>query len=123
MVQKCAAMNVPVLIAGKRVRAGVEAGTRSSFADLGQTLAELGFIVVQIDGMGTPWRSKKFHEAYFGDMGDNTLPDQVAAMQAKIQQLATEMAPPLYIMEAIRLSNGVTPIRADFSVLFSQGVD
>ncbi|MEZ5283621.1 MAG: prolyl oligopeptidase family serine peptidase [Vicinamibacterales bacterium] len=46
-----------------------------------QALAELGFIVVQIDGMGTPWRSKKFHEAYYGDMGDNTLPDQVAAMK------------------------------------------
>ncbi len=44
-------------------------------------LAELGFIVVEIDGMGTPWRSKKFHEAYYGDMGDNTLPDQVTAMR------------------------------------------
>ncbi len=46
-----------------------------------QALAELGFVVVEIDGMGTPWRSKKFHEAYFGDMGDNTLPDQVAGMK------------------------------------------
>ncbi len=46
-----------------------------------QALAELGFIVVEIDGMGTPWRSKKFHEAYYGDMGDNTLPDQVTGMK------------------------------------------
>jgi dipeptidyl aminopeptidase/acylaminoacyl peptidase len=46
-----------------------------------QALADLGFVVVEIDGMGTPWRSKKFHEAYFGDMGDNTLPDQVAGMK------------------------------------------
>jgi len=46
-----------------------------------QALAELGFIVVEVDGMGTPWRSKKFHDAYFADMGDNTLPDQVAAMK------------------------------------------
>jgi dipeptidyl aminopeptidase/acylaminoacyl peptidase len=46
-----------------------------------QAIAELGFIVVQIDGMGTPWRSRTFHEAYYGDMGDNTLPDQVAAMK------------------------------------------
>src|SRR5258706_403517 len=45
-----------------------------------QSLAELGFIVVEIDGMGTPWRSKKFHEAYYGNMGDNTLPDQVTGM-------------------------------------------
>jgi dipeptidyl aminopeptidase/acylaminoacyl peptidase len=45
-----------------------------------QALAELGFVVVEIDGMGTPWRSKKFHEAYYGNMADNTLPDQVAGM-------------------------------------------
>jgi len=46
-----------------------------------QALAELGFVVVEIDGMGTPWRSKAFHDAYFGNMGDNTLPDQVAGMK------------------------------------------
>ncbi len=46
-----------------------------------QALAELGFVVVEIDGMGTPWRSKSFHAAYYGDMGDNTLPDQVAGMR------------------------------------------
>ncbi|HEX9128615.1 MAG TPA: DPP IV N-terminal domain-containing protein [Gemmatimonadaceae bacterium] len=46
-----------------------------------QSLAELGFIVVEIDGMGTPWRSKSFHDAYYGHMGDNTLPDQVAGMK------------------------------------------
>ncbi|WP_414636575.1 S9 family peptidase [Arenimonas sp.] len=45
-----------------------------------QALAELGFIVVAIDGMGTPWRSKAFHDAYFQNIGDNTLPDQVAAL-------------------------------------------
>ena len=53
-----------------------------------QALAELGFIVVEIDGMGTPWRSKKFHAAYFGDMGDNTLPDQVAGMKELAQRYA-----------------------------------
>jgi len=46
-----------------------------------QSLAELGFIVVQLDGMGTPGRSKAFHDAYYGNMGDNTLPDQVAGMK------------------------------------------
>jgi dipeptidyl aminopeptidase/acylaminoacyl peptidase len=58
-------------------------GSRQFSAARGDTqaLAELGFIVVQIDGMGTPWRSKRFHEAYYGDMGDNTLPDQVAGMK------------------------------------------
>ena len=45
-----------------------------------QALAELGFIVVAIDGMGTPGRSKEFADAYYGRMADNTLPDQVAAI-------------------------------------------
>ncbi len=46
-----------------------------------QALAELGFIVVAIDGMGTPWRSKAFHDAYFEHIEDNTLPDQVAGLK------------------------------------------
>ncbi len=46
-----------------------------------QALAELGFVVVEIDGMGTPGRSKSFHDAYYGNMGDNTLPDQIAGMK------------------------------------------
>lgn len=47
-----------------------------------QALAELGFVVVAMDGMGTPWRSKSFHDAYYGNMIDNTLPDQVAGIKA-----------------------------------------
>ena len=46
-----------------------------------QALAELGFIVVAIDGMGTPWRSRTFHHYWYGKMGDNTLPDQVAGIK------------------------------------------
>jgi len=46
-----------------------------------QALAELGFVVIAIDGMGNPTRSKKFHDFYYGNMGDNTLPDQIAAMK------------------------------------------
>jgi len=53
---------------------------RAAHGDV-QALAELGFIVVCIDGMGTPFRSKSFHEAYFGDLGDNTIPDQVSGMK------------------------------------------
>jgi dipeptidyl aminopeptidase/acylaminoacyl peptidase len=49
-----------------------------------QALAELGFVVVAIDGMGTPGRSKEFHDTYYGQMGDNTIPDQVGG----IRQLA-----------------------------------
>jgi len=46
-----------------------------------QSLAELGFVVVCIDGMGTPFRSKAFHEFYYGNLGDDTIPDQVAGMK------------------------------------------
>ncbi len=53
---------------------------RAAHVDM-QSLAELGFIVVCIDGMGTPWRSKAFHEAYYGNLGDNTIPDQVSGMK------------------------------------------
>jgi dipeptidyl aminopeptidase/acylaminoacyl peptidase len=52
-----------------------------------QALAELGFVVVSIDGMGTPNRSKSFHDTYYGAMGrDNTLPDQVAGMKELAQR-------------------------------------
>jgi dipeptidyl aminopeptidase/acylaminoacyl peptidase len=56
---------------------------RSFLASRGdhQAMAELGFIVVAIDGMGTPWRSRSFHHTWYGDMGDNTLPDQVAGIR------------------------------------------
>ena len=59
-------------------------GSRAFAAARGdrQALAELGFIVVSIDGMGTPGRSKSFHDAWYGAMGrDNTLPDQVEGMK------------------------------------------
>ncbi|HZY33853.1 MAG TPA: DPP IV N-terminal domain-containing protein, partial [Rhodanobacter sp.] len=46
-----------------------------------QALAELGFIVIALDGMGTPLRSKSFQDAWYGNMADNTLPDQVAALK------------------------------------------
>jgi len=58
-------------------------GTRSFVPARGdkQALAELGFIVVELDAMGTPTRSKSFHDAYYGNMGDNGLPDQVAGIR------------------------------------------
>jgi len=56
---------------------------RPSHRDL-QSIAELGFVVVELDAMGTPKRSKTFHETYYGNMGDNGLPDQITG----IEQLA-----------------------------------
>lgn len=46
-----------------------------------QSLAELGFIVVEVDAMGTPGRSKSFHDVYYGNMGDNGLPDQMTMIE------------------------------------------
>ena len=67
---------------------GGSVGSRSFSAGRGdaQALAELGFVVVEIDGMGNPLRSKKFHDFYYGNMGDNTLPDQIAAMKQLAQK-------------------------------------
>jgi dipeptidyl-peptidase 4 len=59
-------------------------GSRAFSAARGdrQALAELGFVVVTIDGMGTPGRSKAFQDAYYGAMGrDNTIPDQISGMR------------------------------------------
>jgi dipeptidyl aminopeptidase/acylaminoacyl peptidase len=42
-----------------------------------QALAELGFIVVQVDGMGTANRSKAFHDVAFKNLGDAGFPDRI----------------------------------------------
>ncbi|MXV51823.1 prolyl oligopeptidase family serine peptidase [Pedobacter sp. HMF7647] len=51
-----------------------------------QALAELGFIVVQLEGTSNPLRSKSFHDMSYGNMAINTLPDQISA----IKQLAAK---------------------------------
>jgi dipeptidyl aminopeptidase/acylaminoacyl peptidase len=51
-----------------------------------QALAELGFIVVEIEGTSNPLRSKSYHDMSYGNMAENTLPDQVAG----IRQLAAK---------------------------------
>ena len=64
-------------------------GSRAFTAARGdrQALAELGFVVVTIDGRGTPGRSKAFQDAYYGAMGrDNTIPDQIAGMKELAQK-------------------------------------
>jgi dipeptidyl aminopeptidase/acylaminoacyl peptidase len=49
-------------------------------------IAELGFIVVQIDGMGTAHRSKAFHDVCWKNLGDAGLPDRIAWMKAAAAQ-------------------------------------
>ena len=47
-----------------------------------QSLAELGFIVSQIDGMGTSNRSKAFHDVCWKNLADAGFPDRILWHQA-----------------------------------------
>jgi dipeptidyl aminopeptidase/acylaminoacyl peptidase len=47
-----------------------------------QRLTDHGFIVVQIDGMGTSNRSKKFHDICWKNLQDSGFPDRIAWMKA-----------------------------------------
>ncbi|OJY95777.1 MAG: peptidase S9 [Sphingobacteriales bacterium 40-81] len=47
-----------------------------------QSLAELGFIVVQIDGMGTCNRSKAFHDVCWHNLADAGFPDRILWIKA-----------------------------------------
>lgn len=51
-----------------------------------QALAELGFIVVMIEGTSNPFRSKSFHDMSYGNMAENTLPDQITAIRQLSKQ-------------------------------------
>ncbi|HYL74513.1 MAG TPA: DPP IV N-terminal domain-containing protein [Bryobacteraceae bacterium] len=42
-----------------------------------QSMAELGFVVVQIDGMGTSNRSKAFHDVAWKNLADAGFPDRI----------------------------------------------
>ena len=52
----------------------------SSIARSNQALAELGFVVITVDGMGTANRSKAFHNVSYKNMGKNLL-DHVIAIR------------------------------------------
>jgi dipeptidyl aminopeptidase/acylaminoacyl peptidase len=51
---------------------------------MGQSLADLGFIVIKLDALGSARRSKAIQDFFYGHVLDNGLPDQIAA----IEQLA-----------------------------------
>ena len=76
------ALKYPVI---ENIYAGpTDSFTRKSFAvqDSMQSLAELGFVVVQCDGMGTRNRSKAFHNVCWHDLKDAGLPDRIAWIKA-----------------------------------------
>ena len=49
-------------------------------------MAELGFIVVKIDGMGTSHRSKAFHDVCWKNLADSGFPDRIAWMKAAAKE-------------------------------------
>ena len=53
-----------------------------------QALAELGFIVVEIEGTCNPLRSKSYHDLCYGNMAENTLPDQITGIRQLAQKYA-----------------------------------
>jgi dipeptidyl aminopeptidase/acylaminoacyl peptidase len=53
-----------------------------------QALAELGFVVVEIEGTSNPLRSKSFHDMSYGNMAENTLPDQITGIRQLAQKYA-----------------------------------
>lgn len=69
---------------GPQVGSVADWGFNTGSSGQARSLAELGFIVIQLDHLGTPKRSKAFHDFYYGNMGDNGIPDHIAA----IRQLA-----------------------------------
>ena len=71
----------------------IYAGPHGSFAlknfqpaHQGQAYAELGFIVVQLDGMGTSHRSKAFHDVCWKNLGDAGFPDRILWIKAAAQK-------------------------------------
>ncbi|AWM36197.1 Prolyl tripeptidyl peptidase precursor [Gemmata obscuriglobus] len=51
-----------------------------------QRMAELGFIIVKIDGMGTNWRSKAFHDVCWKNLGDSGFPDRILWIKAAAEK-------------------------------------
>jgi dipeptidyl aminopeptidase/acylaminoacyl peptidase len=67
----------------------IYAGPHGSFVPKGfqpyyrlQSLSELGFIIVQIDGMGTSHRSKAFQDVSCKNLGDSGFPDRIRWLRA-----------------------------------------
>ena len=72
----------------------IYAGPHSSFAQKNfrpvhyaySGLAELGFIVVQLDGMGTSNRSKAFHDVCYKNIKDAGFPDRILWIKAAAEK-------------------------------------
>lgn len=64
----------------KRVGGSFRAGRGKNFWQA-QAIAELGFIVVLVDGLGMPARSRKYHDVTYRDLGDGGIEDHIVALR------------------------------------------
>jgi dipeptidyl-peptidase 4 len=71
----------------------IYAGPHSAFVPKGfrayakaQSMAELGFILVRMDGMGTSHRSKAFHDVCWKNLGDSGFPDRILWIKAAAEK-------------------------------------
>jgi dipeptidyl aminopeptidase/acylaminoacyl peptidase len=91
---------------------------RKSFtpAPYEQRTAELGFIVVKIDGMGTNWRSKAFHDACWKNLGDSGFPDRIPWIKA-----AAEKYPEMDLSRGVGIFGGSAGGQSSTRALLAHG--
>jgi dipeptidyl aminopeptidase/acylaminoacyl peptidase len=64
----------------------IKAPKRYQAGSIEQATAELGFIVLQVDGLGQPFRSKQYHDYAYGNLGDTGgLEDHIAALKQLVK--------------------------------------
>ncbi len=81
-----------------------------------QRMAELGFIIVKIDGMGTNWRSKAFHDVCWKNLGDSGFPDRIRWIKA-----AAKKYPELDIEDGVGIFGGSAGGQSSTRALLAHG--
>lgn len=81
-----------------------------------QRLAELGFVVVKIDGMGTNWRSKAFHDVCWKNLGDSGFPDRILWIKA-----AAEKHPEMDLSRGVGVFGGSAGGQSSTRALLAHG--
>lgn len=66
---------------GPQMNQAPEALTDAARIWSAQAIAELGFVVVLIDGLGMPYRSKEYRDVSYRNLGDAGLPDHISALR------------------------------------------
>lgn len=82
----------------------------------GMAMAELGFIVVQLDGMGTNWRSKAFHDVCWKNLGDSGFPDRIKWIRA-----AAEKYPQMDLSKGVGIYGGSAGGQSSTRAVFAFG--